>query len=468
MSPEQVQSILQEFASKATRVGVRIDGSEVWRFVIESNAYDLHFWPHDDTPVGKYQSGVRAAREFEQLQTLQKLVIPATRVIANLKGFRIGDRKGDACIVVHDTNTTPLNQTLASRAFDRHDRLELTAHLIERLEALHRAKRCPTPLTIDRFAVRGTQVFVHDAAGEMGGLVTDERLRELGCSTRFVTGDAERLRLWKHFSNAPMPRPARRDAAALVRDAMSGEVSFGTLSHEQWTGRFAKQLPFVIPWSSLNGTVLRADAWRTILPQLIDGSHDGVLKNDRSGRVYPQRVTLGDREIDLIVKRPAFKPGLRGTLQQFRTSRVMRTWKKTWRMLGLGFRCEIPLLMIEHRRGARVVDQLLICERVPGDTLARVDLDGLPDAARFSLLRDAGRVLRRIESFGFTHADAKNTNWIAWTDGRDRILPVLIDLDGIRFYRWRGLGYERFVRAMKLHPHARSNDLDAIAAGYQQ
>lgn len=465
MSPEQVQAILADFANRATHLNTRADGAEIWRFNVEGNTYELHYWVDDNTALKKYLGGAAAAREFAQLQTLQKLGIPATRVIANLKGFRIGDRKGDACVVVHDPSARPAAEILLASELTPSGRLALMAGFIELLERLYRAKLCPVPLVIDRFAVKAGQIILADGSGELGGIVTDERLLELDGSTRFATRVAERVRFWKHFRHTRPRKPSRSEANALLRDAASGEGAFGRIAIEEWSGRYLRKLPMIVPWVNLQGLEIDAQVWTNALPTLLTAT-DGKFKSDKSGSVFASTINIGGRPLELIVKRPAFKAGLRGALDRFRVSRAARTWNKTWRMLGLGFACEVPLLLLERRGALRLEDQLIVFARVPGSTLAGIDLNVLTPERRRDLLCNCGRVLRRIEQLRFTHADAKNTNWIAWADPRGALRPILIDLDGIRFYPWRGLGIERFVRAMKTHAMIVENDVAAIQRGY--
>lgn len=466
MSPEQVQSILADFANRATRLGIRADGAEIWRFDVEQNRYELHYWVDDNTAIRKYLGGARAGREFSQLQTLQKLTIPATRVIANLKGFRIGDRKGDACIVVRDANVLPLGESLRTGSLARDDRLRLTAQLITILEALHRAKLCPVPLTIDRFGVRRGQVIVLDGAGDFAGIVTPERLRELDRSTRLLTSAPERLRFWKHFSDEK-PLGSRGDASDLVRDALRGNGDFERIAIDDWTGVYVRKSPIVLPWGVGSARAFDAEFWRAALPTLLRESETNAIKSDPAGIVGAVTVQVEGSSIELIVKRPAFKPGLDGWWKRIRRSRALRTWEKTWRLLGLGFPCELPLLVLQRRGLLGVKDQLIVFERVPGETFAKADLDAIDSKQRSTLLRACGTMLRKIEAFRFTHADAKNTNWIAWRSPDGRVRPVLIDLDGVRFHPWRGKGLARFLRAMKTHPQISDGDLRAIEDGYR-
>jgi len=72
------------------------------------------------------------------------------------------------------------------------------------------------------------------------------------------------------------------------------------------------------------------------------------------------------------------------------------------------------LLFVERRRLGYVTDALVVFERVPGPTLADVDLARLAPGDRGSLFRRTGKILRRIDAMGWAHFDAKASNWIAF------------------------------------------------------
>jgi hypothetical protein len=82
------------------------------------------------------------------------------------------------------------------------------------------------------------------------------------------------------------------------------------------------------------------------------------------------------------------------------------------------------------------------------------------------LFRRTGRVLRLIESFGFSHFDAKASNWIVMPDERRGESPVLIDIDGIRQRRWVALGIQRLLKSLRSHPQYTPADSLAQCQGY--
>jgi hypothetical protein len=63
--------------------------------------------------------------------------------------------------------------------------------------------------------------------------------------------------------------------------------------------------------------------------------------------------------------------------------------------------------------------------------------------------------------------DAKSTNWIVFGDGTPAgPAPVLVDVDGVRHYRWATAGILRLLRAMKQHPQYTPEDSLALCQGY--
>ncbi len=113
-----------------------------------------------------------------------------------------------------------------------------------------------------------------------------------------------------------------------------------------------------------------------------------------------------------------------------------------------------------------MTDAIVVFERVPGIPLSRADLDAMPSDGREMLFRRVGRLLRKIEEFGFSHFDAKASNWIVRPDERHGPDPVLIDVDGVRQRRWVALGIRRLLRSMQDHKQYTVSDSLHLCQGY--
>jgi hypothetical protein len=121
---------------------------------------------------------------------------------------------------------------------------------------------------------------------------------------------------------------------------------------------------------------------------------------------------------------------------------------------------------MERRVVGYVVDQAIVFERLPGKTLAVTNLDILPPDDRDALFRRCGRILRRIDDVGLSHFDSKASNWIITPDEKRGSTPVLVDVDGVRFYRWRTFGMQRLLKSMREHRQYTPRDSLSLCQGY--
>ena len=245
-------------------------------------------------------------------------------------------------------------------------------------------------------------------------------------------------------------------------------VTFGRFDADGWNAAFARCLP-ARAWSDLH-TIDEAD-WRAALPAVLDGLGGSWhrFKHDRSGTVAGGTLRLGGREVEVVAKRPRRTKRGQWLVDLLRPARARRGWRRTWRLVDLGFATEIPLLLLERRRLGVVVDNVAVYGRVPGPTLHDLSLGDLDPAERHRLLCRVGRTLRELAGHGLGHFDAKSVNWIAFADPAQGLRPVMIDCDGVRAARRDGgrRGMSRFLRALRDHPDAGPDDLDAARRGFE-
>ncbi len=494
-SPESasidLHQMLRDFSSHAKCVDRQADHS-VWRLEFAgANSLLLHYPRRDGSRgVGRWRSHLRfspAQRQFARLRSLQSSDLQAPRVLACLSGFTIEDQKGDAVLIPARDRLLTLRQLLVGDASSSgrsnlSDARERLAQIVRVLVAMGRLNMIPDPLDLEAFWIaerNGKRVVVPGATHRSGrGALSSRALLELGADALPVSRAVERARVWRlAYPQGPLPRrlprgPLDRFARA-ARHA--GEHPFRPLGVDGWHGLHLAELPMRVPWCGVSSIRLNAPSIES-LRSLIDIARDiedrtelEVFKRDPSGLVA--RLPSGLLEIgggsSLILKRPLPKPGIRGFVQTLRLSRVRRGFVKTWRLLGRGIACELPLLLLERRVGIRLIDQMAVYAAVRGTVLSDFDLDALDDATRGRLLARCGAILRRIESFGFGHFDAKSSNWMIWTDCDQEPRPVLIDADGVRGYPYPGKGIARLARAMTHHRHYRQADRDWLFSGYR-
>ena len=232
---------------------------------------------------------------------------------------------------------------------------------------------------------------------------------------------------------------------------------------------FFRSTKFAKRWSQASTRQIEAAEWERIWPQLwkqIEGDELRILKRSRSSEVFATELILGGKPLQVVVKRPFKRYWYRYINEVFRHSRSWRGWVKGWHLIARNLPTAWPLLVMERRRFGYITDHVSIFEKIEGTTLARVDLDVLPQRQREMLFRRVGRVLRIIDNTGLSHFDAKAPNWLIREDLELGPVPVLIDTDAVRFRRWIALGIERLLRSMKEHPQYTPSDSLSLCLGY--
>jgi tRNA A-37 threonylcarbamoyl transferase component Bud32 len=479
VSTAQLESALRDLPKHGRLVKDR-GYRQVWRFEMGGRAYYLKFYPrhgHRDAWRRLFR-GSPAFLEFERLQRLQRAAIPAPRAVAYLAGLRIDQRLGDAVILEALEPSVQLDEYLNDhelRGDPVRDRPRLAAQVRQLVYDLGKAKLGHEDLHLGNFLLHNGKVHLLDGyAVRPGGMTSADVFRLAHSAARFATR-TELIRGWRLLRpDEPLP-PSNPLSNGIWRNWMTrvtGENRyFGKLDGDGgWRGLFFKQAKYPRPWSAASRMTFTGDQWEKEWPDLlrrIDADGLDIIKRSRSGDVLCGRVTLGGRPIDVVIKRPRRRYWYRYLNEIGRGARARRAWLKAWKMIFRNVPCAWPLLMMERRRLGYVVDTLIVFERVPGATLAKVELDGLPPGRRDALLRRVGRILRRIEALGFSHFDAKASNWIVMPDdGRRGETPVLVDIDGIRQRRWVALGIQRLLKSMRNHPQYTPADSLALCQGY--
>ena len=451
---------------------------QVWRFVHDGRAYYLKFYPrhgHRDSWRRVFR-GSPAFHEFDRLQRLQRAKVPAPRAVAYLAGLKVNDRPGDAVILEALEPGVQLDvylNDLDVRGEPVPNHLDLSAQVRTLVHDLGKAKLGHEDLHLGNFLLHEGKVYLLDGyAVRPGGLTQADVFRLWHNASRFATR-TDLLRGWKLLGHGA-PVPKENPVSARVYRTFLERVTrdnryFGRLDFGGWRGVFFKRAKYPRPWSAVSAMTFDRTQWQAEWPNLlrrVEADELAVIKRSRSGDVLAGGVAPGGTPIDVVVKRPRRRYWYRYLNEVGRGARARRAWFKSWKMIARNVPAAWPLLMMERRRLGYVVDTVIVFERVPGATLAAVDLDAIPERRRDMLFRRAGRVLRRIESLGFSHFDAKASNWIVRPDPRRGESPVLIDIDGIRQRRWVALGIERLLKSMRSHPQYTPADSLALCRGY--
>lgn len=464
---------------------------QVWRFEVGGKGYYLKFYPRPGSKLKRMFRGSPAMREFVRLQWLQKAKVPSPRAVAVMAGFVIKGMKGDAVISLAIEPAVSLDIYLngfEQRGERAPDHLELSQQVRELIKMLSVAGYGHDDLHLGNF-LRDDKGAVHllDAYAVTAGGVKMKQILKLGHS---VARYATRQDLKRGFAllapHSEMPRA--NDLSPVIWKKFlrriggtGGDRHFGKVrieprrlegtkeDEDEWGGVCFKSWKYPYRFALASRMKVSEEDWWREWPLLLSRMEGGlleILKSSRSGDVMAGDVTLAGRTVEVIIKRAKRKKWYRYINEIGRGSRSWRAWKKAWNLLVRGIPTAWPLLVMERRVLGYVVDQAIVFERVPGKTLATTDLVAMAAEDRDSLLRRCGRILRKIERVGFSHFDPKASNWIVMPDEVIGPAPVLVDVDGIRFYRWDTFGIQRLLKSMQEHPQYTREDSLALCQGY--
>lgn len=244
---------------------------------------------------------------------------------------------------------------------------------------------------------------------------------------------------------------------------------FGKVKADAWTGVCVQKHGQPRRWSRASQMRFASADWELAAIALLrrmDAGELRVLKRCRSGDVLEGEMVVGQERLEVIVKRPRRRYWYRYLNEIGRGGRARRAWWKSWRLIYRGVRCAWPLLLLEKRTLGYVTDAVIVFEKVHGPSLATVDLHALSAEARQQLFHRAGALLRKLESVGLYHWDAKSSNWMVQLDDPAGPFPLLIDIDGVRNNWGIGEGMRRLLLSMQEHEQYTPLDSLHLCRGY--
>jgi tRNA A-37 threonylcarbamoyl transferase component Bud32 len=475
VSPEALEKLLRDLP----RIGklVRDRGyRQIWRFEFEGRGYYLKFYPRKTSWLKRAFRGSPALREFVRLQALQRAGIPAPRAVAQLSGFRLKQQTGDAVILEAIEPAVPLDKyvtDLAQAGEAIPDRAALAKKIVELVRKLGSARLGHDDLHLGNMLLQDGKIFLLDGYAIRFGGLTLSNVMKLAHSVRGLATRTDLLRAWRELGpGGPMPMRnpiSNRQWRKFLERARNENDYFGKLRFGPWRGIFFKKYKYPRRWAPASGMNISRDDWERAWPELwrkIEAGELKAIKRGPSGEVLAGELRLGGREISVIIKRPFKRYWYRYLNEIGRGSRAWRGWYKGWTLIVRDIPTAWPLAVMQKRAFGYITDSILVLEQVEGEVLAHASLDAMDETQREMLLRRTGRILRQIDDLGLSHFDAKATNWIVQQDAMLGARPIIVDADGIRFRRWRALGIERLLRAMRDHPQYTVADSLALCQGY--
>lgn len=474
MSQAELEHALRDLPNTGTPIKRR-PYREVWRFEVGGRGHFLKFYPRDGARLKRVFRGDPAMREFARLQWLQKAGVPAPRATAVLKGFRLGDRTGDAVILEAIEPSEPLDQALnrAERAGEQlPGRYAIARQVIGIVRSLAKANLGHTDMHLGNFLLRadGT-VFLLDAYAVRRGGVAQDQLLLLGHSASRYSTRTEVLRAWRDLAPPDAPLPTRNKVSPRLWHKSAGRATrenayFAKLHIGEWAGFGFKRAKFPYAWSRVSGMEFDPKdlerAWEDLNARIARGEVTRFIKRSESGDVVSADVQIGGRPLSVVVKVPRRKQWHRWVTDVLRGDRAMRAWTRAWELIARDIPTAWPIMVVRRTRLGYPLESAIVFERVDGLPLARTNLAEMTGGERDTLFRRVGRLLRRIDETGYYHRDAKSDNVMVERGN----VPLLVDLDGIReltFGRW---SLPRMLSSMKMHKAYTPADSMSLCKGY--
>jgi tRNA A-37 threonylcarbamoyl transferase component Bud32 len=470
---------LQQFLADLPRVGKLVKDRayrQIWRFDFEGKGYYLKFYPRKEWDWKRVLRGSAARREFDRLVLLQKAGVSAPRAVAQLVGFKIGDRKGDALILEAIEPAVQLDEYLHGmlrQGRETPNRLELAGQIRKQLALLARAGLGHNDLHLGNFLLSDGEVFLLDGYAVSSGGLLPEHVMNLAHSAQSFLTRTELVRGWNELGPGgppPLFNPVSGPRwEKLLRRTRGENLYFGKIRSGAWRGIFFKFYKFPRRWAASSDLRPTREEWEGAWPKLWEDLEAGrltALKRGPSGDVWAAEVTLNGRVIPIVIKRPYKRYWYRYLNEIGRGSRSWRAWRKAWAMVVRDVPTAWPLAVMQKYSHGYITDSALVLERVEGQTLEGADLDAIAPRQRDALFRRIGRLLRKIDQTGMSHYDAKSSNWIVRKDEVLGERPVLIDVDGLRFRRWPAFGLHRLLRSMRAHAQYTPADSLSLCRGY--
>jgi tRNA A-37 threonylcarbamoyl transferase component Bud32 len=481
---EGLEETLSQLASHGTPVKLR-SYRQVWRFSHDNTPLYIKLYPRKGTTAKRTLRGNPALREYNNLLALQKANISAPHAVAFLSGFHANlphCQLADAVITRALEPSIPLEDLLRQSRLTRTpipNRRKLAQDIISLVSSLTRANLGHNDLHLGNLLLSPPtpegRLYLLDAYAVHPGPMTPFDLEVLGFAVSSVATRTEYLRAQRALTQGPAlsvrtGKVARRHWRKTVERACSETDYAGKASIDNWTGHYFKRWKSPLPYASASALTVTEDDWRRELPRLLDqltGELLRPLKRSASSDVWQGEIILAGKPVEVVVKRPYRRYWYRYLTELPRGTRAWRAWWKAWSLIARGIPTAWPLATFEQCTAGIATDQLLICQHIPGPQLDGLDLSSLTPSSRENLFRHLGRLLRRIDDTGIVHFDTKASNFMIAPDLTSTLTPILVDVDGVRPYSWRGEGLRRLLESLQDH-HRQFTDLDAhhLQAGY--
>ncbi|MCD6392845.1 MAG: hypothetical protein J7M40_05000 [Planctomycetes bacterium] len=195
-----------------------------------------------------------------------------------------------------------------------------------------------------------------------------------------------------------------------------------------------------------DGAIFAPDDWRSSLktpPTLLDDP-ERTLKTEGTNSVLLKTLRIGDKDIRAVIKSQKTGSGLKNFFRSIPPPRAVRNFNTAGALLSAGVPTARPLAALQKRKGLHTIWSIYVYQFVHADAdLYHFLQDHLPQidkhesSARRRIASSIAHILAKLHNTGFWHRDAKASNFLIKHDPTDDSPVILVDLDGIKRYRFR-------------------------------
>lgn len=416
----------------------------VYRVDLPGLAFYLkhHHLPDRVTWVRQLLRAAKGRREFDRLERLARLGVPAPRPLGwgDCPGWLGAGESLVVTLALDDV--TPLNRLLIDRALNVRQRLDLVRELGRFVAKLHDAGVDHTDLHLGNIVVRFTpriELFLVDldAVGLRRPLDRERSLANLVLFTRGclpASGRADRLRFLHAYAAARGWLDPRRDvvgprtlfdlARRVEADAWASSIAF-------WRGRDERCLVSNRYYRRIAGGDFVGVATRDLdeatlvhlkkdPARLFDGAR--VLKHSKTSTVAEMSVAVGGQPKDAIVKMIGATRRTDPLAALARPTPLLRSWIAGQGFLERNLPTPRPLAVVHRRRFGLLYEGYLLTEKLLHvqqlDQYAR-DIAELPDRQRRwrTKIDQVARVVQQMHRCQLSHRDLKAANLLVTSAG---------------------------------------------------
>ncbi|MCD4831819.1 MAG: lipopolysaccharide kinase InaA family protein [Anaerohalosphaeraceae bacterium] len=189
--------------------------------------------------------------------------------------------------------------------------------------------------------------------------------------------------------------------------------------------------------------LLSAGAILALNPEELLGNYDHIFKQDRNSFVALKSLATGAKNVKVVIKIQHRGKKFKDFLRSILPSRAVRNFRKALLLASKNIPVARPVAAMEQRRYFSVAKDICVFEYIE-NSMSLYDILFDKDAyavshwakAKKEIVNEIAIILADLHNAGFWHRDSKAGNFLICRQPDNSYKVKLIDLDGIKRYRF--------------------------------